>query len=181
MITRRERAWVEGESRIIVLRAAHMRAGLLHLLLRCLPFQPQVFSHTCSDTETSFDERNVICRGLEVKFLLWMSILAKFWLRLKKKKKKKKLNISHGFSHELSLCVALGNFCTYHSGGNDQHLYSISDLKTWLILLCITAALNMLKQMKNNPPALTNCLSFFPPECVLDDVLIQMCLHLCKK
>lgn len=91
MITRRERAGVEGESRIIVLRAAHMRAGLFHLLLRCLPFQPQVFSHTCPDTETSFDERNAICRGLEVKFLLWMSILAKFWLRLKKKKKAKHL------------------------------------------------------------------------------------------
>ena len=62
--------WVEGESRIIVLRAAHMKVGLLPLLLllllllpRRLPFQPQVFSHTCPNTEASVDERNLIGSG----------------------------------------------------------------------------------------------------------------------
>lgn len=67
-------ARVEGESRIIILRAAHTRVGLLPLLLlpRRLPFQPQVFSHTCPNTEASFDERNLIGSG---RLLLLLSTL----------------------------------------------------------------------------------------------------------
>lgn len=50
--------WVDVERRIIVLRVAHMWVGhLFLLLLGCLPFQPQLFSHTCPNTEAIWWEK----------------------------------------------------------------------------------------------------------------------------
>lgn len=162
-----ENAGVEGESRIIVIRAAHMRAGLLHLLhrlLRCLPFNHRFSATPALTQRPPLMKEMWYAEVWKLNSCHECSYLQSFGLDFKKRKRKKektkRLNISHGFSHELPLYEVLGNFCTYLSGGNDQHLYSISGLKTWLILLCITGSVWRVETDENDPLALTNCFFF---------------------